>query len=177
MFRESLDMVYEKPFPQKFMKCGFYRALFCQLFVFLSLCYGTMSHANAVHHSVHFYSRHCNLLFTRWLLIQEESTVWLCQQKEKFTHGEKVMMGNWGMATEGIFYTPDATSIWSAAVSFRYAMWQLIKKVRSYNVWHKIKSIHKGLTLLHGVVLLIKYIELLMQTCFIKGTSNEFIMK
>jgi len=26
------------------------------------------------------------------------------------------------MATEGIFYTPDVASIWSAAVSFRCAM-------------------------------------------------------
>jgi hypothetical protein len=58
-------------------------------------------------HSLYLYSRHCTLFFARWLLIREENTVWLCQQKEKFTHGEKVTMGNWGMATEGIFYTPD----------------------------------------------------------------------
>jgi len=40
---------------------------------------------------------------TRWLLIQEESIVWLCQQKGKYTLGEKVMMGNLVMATEGMF--------------------------------------------------------------------------
>jgi hypothetical protein len=73
-------------------------------------------------------------LFTRWLLIQEENTVWLYQQKEKFSHGEKEMMGNWGMATEGIFYTPDVTSIWSAAVSFKCAMWQLSYKLSNYNI-------------------------------------------
>lgn len=73
-------------------------------------------------------------MFARWLLIQEESTVWLCQQKEKFTHGEKVTMGNWDMATEGIFYTLDVSSIWSAAVSCRCATLLLIKKLRNNNI-------------------------------------------
>jgi hypothetical protein len=78
-------------------------------------------------HSAHVYSWCCTLFFTRWLLIREEITVWLCQQKEKCIHGEKVMMGNWGMATEGIFCTPDVASVWSAAVSFRRAVSQLVK--------------------------------------------------
>jgi len=136
LFRESLD---EKLSHQRYMRCIFCCALFFQLFMISLLCYENTSSADAVHclsvmtsvlcHSVHLYSRHCTLFFTRWLLIREENTVWLCQQKEKFTHGEKVMMGNWGMATEGIFYTPDVTSIWSAAVSFRCAMWQLVEKL------------------------------------------------
>jgi hypothetical protein len=117
----------------------FYNALFFQLFMFSLFWYGSTSYADAVHclsimtsllcHSVHLYSRHCTLFFTRWLLSREENTGWLCQQKEKFTHGEKVMMGNWGMATEGIFCTPDVASIWFAAVSFICTMWQLVKKL------------------------------------------------
>ena len=109
------------------MRCIFYCALSFQLFLFLLFCYGNTSYTDAVHclsimtsplcHTVCSYSRHCTFFFTRWLLIQEENTVWLCQQKEKFTLGVKVTMGNWGMATEGIFYTPDITSVWSAAVS------------------------------------------------------------
>ena len=136
LFKEILD---DNLSHQRFMRCIFYCALLCQLFIFSLLCYGTMSNADAVlclsvmtsllRQSAHLYSRHCTLFFTRWLLIREENTVWLCQQKEKFTHGEKVMMGNWDMATEGIFYAPDVTSIWSAAVSFRCAIWQLLKKL------------------------------------------------
>jgi len=80
-------------------------------------------------HSLYLYSRHCTLFFTRWLLIREENTVWLCQQKEKFTHGEKVTMGNWGMATEGIFYIPDV---------------QCDNLLRNYYVELKTKSIHRG---------------------------------
>jgi len=148
LFRESLD---KKLSHQRYMRCIFYCALSFQLFMFLLFCYGNTSYADAVHclsimtsvlcHSVYLYLRHCTLFFTRWLLIREENTVWLCQQKEKFTHGEKVMMGNWGMATEGIFYTPDVASVWSAAVSLDVQCDYLL---RNYNVLLKIKSIHKG---------------------------------
>lgn len=129
LFKENLD---EKLSHQRYMRCIFYCALFLQLFMFSLLFYGNTSYADAVHcliimisllcRYLYLYSRHFTLFFTRWLLIQEENTVWRCQQKVKFTHGEKVTMGNWGMATEGIFYTPDVASIWSAAVSFRCAM-------------------------------------------------------
>ena len=61
-------------------------------------------------------------------------------------------MGNWGMATEGIFCMPDVASVWSAAVSLDVQCDYLL---RNY-VLLKIKSIQKGLPLLLGEVLLIK---------------------